>query len=179
MRIITGEYRGRKLQTPRNYDVRPTTDKVKEAIFNLLIPYLREDIVVLDLFSGTGNLGLEALSRCAKKCYFSDSSRESIRLIKENIKACNAEDKSVVLAGDYRQNINRVYDKLDIVFLDPPYAENYYLTALSELKKTGKLNEGACIVCEHAEKNELPDEYEGFKKVKDKKYGSIGVSIYE
>ena len=89
MRIITGEYRGRKLETPIGYDVRPTTDKVKEAIFNLL----QNDIygaVCVDLFAGTGSLGLEALSRGAEKCYFCDNARASLNLIKTNVKICKA-----------------------------------------------------------------------------------------
>ena len=87
MRIITGEYRGRRLESPIGYDVRPTTDKVKEAIFNLLMNDIW-DAVVVDLFAGTGNLGLEALSRGAKRCYFCDNSRESLNLIKVNIAKC-------------------------------------------------------------------------------------------
>ena len=179
MRIITGEYKGRRLEAPKTYDVRPTSDKVKEAIFDMLIPYYKDDFVCLDLFAGTGNLGLEALSRGASKCYFSDSSRESLKLIRTNIKICEAEEYSVILSGDFRNNINRVSDKVDVIFLDPPYASQFYLDALSEIKKAGILNEGGCIVCEHSDRDPLPDEYEGFVKVKDRRYGNIGVSIYE
>ena len=179
MRIITGEFKGRRLLTPKSYDVRPTTDKVKEAIFDMLYQYIKADFVCLDLFAGTGNLGLEAISRGAKTCYFSDSSRESIKLIKENIKICGAEEYSVILSGDYRQNLERIHDKVDIILIDPPYASDFYLDALSEISKADILNKDGCIVCEHSDRDELPDEFAGFTKVKDKRYGSIGVTIYE
>lgn len=179
MRIITGEYRGRRLRTPFGKDVRPTSDKVKESIFNLLIPYITDDFVCLDLFAGTGNLGLEAISRGAKLCYFSDSSRDSIRLVKENIKICGAEERSVLLSGDFRANIGRIHDKVDIVFLDPPYKSEFYFAAIDAIKQAGILNEGGIIVCEHDEKDEFPESYEGFTKIKEKRYGSIGVCIYE
>ncbi len=179
MRIITGSFKGRRLNTPKTYNVRPTTDKVKEAIFDILIPYFKDDLVCLDLFAGTGNLGLEAISRGAKKCYFSDNARDSLRLIKDNIKICNSEEYSVILAGDFRQNISKIHDSVDIVFLDPPYASNFYLDAMSELVKANILAKGACVVCEHSDRDELPEEYAGLKRVKNKNYGSIGVSVYE
>ena len=179
MRIITGEYKGRRLKSPNTNDTRPTSDKVKEAMFDMLIPYMKEDFIALDLFSGTGNLGLEAISRGAIRVYFSDSSKESMRLIKENIAICNALEYSVLLSGDFRQNIGRIHDKVDIIFVDPPYANEYYLTVLSTIRNSGILNEGGCIVCEHSAKDELPLEYDGFTQIKSRRYGSIGVSIYE
>jgi len=179
MRIITGEYRGRRLVTPKTYDIRPTSDKVKEAVFSMLIPYLDEESVCLDLFSGTGNLGLEALSRGAKRVYFSDSSRDSIKLIKENIKICGAEEYSILLSGDFKSNLARIKEKLDIIFLDPPYASEYYMTALQLIREYDLLNEGGCIICEHSDRDPLPEEAFGFSMVKDKNYGQIGVSIYE
>ena len=179
MRIITGEYRGRRLKTPYGKDVRPTSDKVKESIFNLLIPYINDDFVCVDLFAGTGNLGLEAISRGARICYFSDSSRDRLRLVKENVKICGAEERSVLLSGDFRSNLGRIHDKVDIIFLDPPYKSEFYLSALDAIKETGILNEGGVVVCEHAEKDELPDSYNGFTKIKEKRYGSIGVCLYE
>ncbi len=179
MRIISGEYRGRRLISPATYDIRPTSDKVKEAVFNLLIPYISEGFAALDLFSGTGSLGLEAVSRGAARVYFSDSSRESIKIIKENIKLCAAEEHSVILSGDYRSNIRRIHDRLDIVFIDPPYAGDFYIPALREIKVAGILKEGGCIVCEHSAREALPDEAEGFRLVKCRRYGQTGVSIYE
>ena len=101
MRIIAGDYKGRRLETPRDYSVRPTTDKVKEAMFSILT----NDIWgsrVLDLFAGTGSLGLEALSRGASECVFADQSRDSLRIIRNNIEHCGAGGKAKVVQGDYR-----------------------------------------------------------------------------
>jgi len=179
MRIITGEYRGRRLVTPKSYDIRPTSDKVKEAVFSMLIPYLNEDSVILDLFAGTGNLGLEALSRGAARCYFSDSSRDSMKLIKENVAICGAEDYSILLSGDYKSNIHRIREQVDIIFIDPPYASGFYDSALHEISEAELLKKGGCIVLEHSDRDKMPEEIEGYHLVKDKSYGAIGVSIYE
>ena len=100
MRIITGEFRGRKIEAPRGMDVRPTSDMIKEAMFNVLMNHV-SGAVCVDLFAGTGNLGLEAISRGAEKCYFCDNSRESIKFIKMNIEKCGAEERSQVIFGDY------------------------------------------------------------------------------
>ena len=177
MRVVGGKYKRTNLFTLKGDDItRPTKDMVKEAVFSSVDV---EGKRVLDLFAGSGAIGIEAISRGAKTCYFSDLSRESIKLIKENIKICGAEDYSVILSGDYRQNIGRIHDKVDIVLIDPPYSSDFYLDALNEIAKANILNQGGCIVCEHSDKDELPDEYAGFKKVKDKRYGSIGVTVYE
>ena len=125
MRIITGDFKGRRLEMPENYNIRPTTEKVQEAVFSIIAGNL-EDAVCVDLFAGTGNLGLEALSRGAKKCYFGDNSRESLALIKRNIAMCRAEDRSRVMPGDFEKVLARLGEKdekIDIFFLDPPYRE--------------------------------------------------------
>ena len=93
MRIITGSLKGRRLKSPKTNDVRPTSDKVKEAMFDMLYPYIQDEFVCMDVFAGSGNLGLEAISRGAKRVYFSDSSRDSLSLVKENVKYCGVEDK--------------------------------------------------------------------------------------
>ena len=102
MRIITGDFKGRKIEMPTGYDIRPTTEKVKEAMFSIIGQRIY-DSVCADLFSGTGNLGLEALSRGAEKCWFCDNNRESIKLIKQNIANCRAEEWSELVAGDYEK----------------------------------------------------------------------------
>ena len=178
MRIITGEYRGRKLETPIGYDVRPTTDKVKEAIFNLL----QNDIygaVCVDLFAGTGSLGLEALSRGAEKCYFCDNARASLNLIKTNVKICKAEDKSVILAGDYTKTLTRIREKADIIFLDPPYHDGLYENCLSLIEELDLLHDDGIIVAEHDKYDEMPEQVGNLVKVKERRYGKIIVSIYQ
>ncbi len=177
MRIIAGDYKGRRLETPDGYDVRPTTDKVKEALFSIIAPYIGGGVVV-DLFSGTGNLGLEALSRGAEKCYFCDNSRMSIGIIKRNIKYCNAEEYSVVYAGDFRQSLQKIRDKADVIILDPPYEAGYYEEAFELIRELDLLAEDGVIVAEHWAKLELPEELYGFEKIKERKYGHIVLSIY-
>ena len=179
MRIIAGSLKGRKLRTPKNSDVRPTTDKVREAVFSMLIPYISEGFVAIDLFSGSGAMGLEAVSRGASRVYFSDSSRESLALTRENVNICGAQDKAVLLSGDFRSNLRRVREQADVIFLDPPYAEGYILPALDCIMDCGCLAEGGVAVCEHSYRDGLPEEYEGFTLIKDRRYGSIGVSIYQ
>ncbi len=178
MRIITGEYRGRKLETPIGYDVRPTTDKVKEAIFNLL----QNDIygsVCVDLFAGTGSLGLEALSRGAEKCYFCDSARASLNLVKTNVKICKAEDKSIILAGDYTKTLTRIREKADIFFLDPPYDAGLYENCLSLIETLDLLTDEGIIIAEHGKYDEMPETVGRLIKVKERRYGKIMVSIYQ
>jgi len=179
MRIITGSLKGRRLRSPKTNDVRPTSDKVKEAIFDMLYPYIQEDFVCMDVFAGSGNLGLEAISRGAKMCYFSDMSRDSIALVKENVKYCEVEDKAVLLSGDFKSNIKRVHDKVDIFFLDPPYAAKLIPQALKAILDAGNISDGGIVVCEHAQRDELPEEYLGFKAIKQRRYGAIGVTIYQ
>ena len=179
MRVITGIYGGRRLKTPKNYDVRPTTDKVKEAVFSMLLPYFENSPVCMDVFTGTGGMGIEALSRGASRVYFSDVNRESLALAKENINLCGALDQSILLLGDFKQTIKRVREKVDIYFLDPPYADGFIIPALKAIELSGNAQSGCIAVCEHSQRDKLPEEIENFKLIKDRRYGSISVSIYE
>lgn len=178
MRIITGKYRGRRLETPKNDKVRPTSDKVKEAIFSILFDEFY-DGVVCDLFAGTGNLGIEALSRGAKRCYFADSSKDSISLVRQNLNACKIKDEAVVLAGDYISALNRIREKLTVIFLDPPYEAGFMLPAMQEIEKLELLEKEGTIVAEHSIFEELPDCLGKYEKIKEKRYGKIAISIYK
>ena len=177
MRIIAGDFKGRRLYTPENYNIRPTTDKVKEAMFSIIMPYISESICV-DLFSGTGNLGLGAISRGASKCYFCDNSRESIQIIKKNIDYCKAGDKSVIKSGDFRKVLESMREKADIFFMDPPYEAGYYSDAFEKIAERGLLSDDGIIIAEHRDSLELPDALMGFEKLKERKYGQIVLSIY-
>lgn len=179
MRIITGKLKGRRLKSPKSYDIRPTSDKVKEAVFHMLYPYLGEDFVCMDVFAGSGNMGLEAISRGAKTVYFSDSSRESLALLKENIQLCGVSDNSVLLSGDFKSNIARVHDKIDFYFLDPPYVEKFMQEAIEAIKNSGNLKENGIIICEHSKKEKMPDEYLGFTAIKKRRYGATNVTMYQ
>ena len=177
MRIVAGDFKGRRLFMPEGKDVRPTTEKVKEAIFSM-IQFEVPDAVFADVFSGTGSMGLEALSRGAEKCYFCDKSPASLALIKQNIELCRAEDMSVVLAGDYTKTIASLPEQADIIFLDPPYKNGLMPDCFRLIREHEKLSEEGIIVAEHGERESLPEELEGFRKIKEKKYGSIVVSIF-
>lgn len=177
MRIITGKYRGRKLETPENYDIRPTSDKVKEAVFNILMNDIYGS-VCCDLFAGTGNLGIEALSRGAERVFLADRSRDAIRLIRTNLEKCGAQEDAVVLRGDYRRSLNRISEKIDIFFLDPPYREGLYEDCMERIGDLDLLAPDGIILAEHDSRNPLPENCGGFVKTQDRKYGKTTVSIY-
>lgn len=178
MRIIAGDYKGRRLYTPAHNDIRPTTDKVKEAIFSILSQEIYGS-TVLDLFAGTGNLGLEALSRGADYCFFGDNARGSISLIKKNIEYCKAEDKSTVIAGDFQKVLSMIHTPCDIIFLDPPYQKDMLPGCFEKISEYQVLETDGLLVCEHRKEELLPDELNEFVKVKTRKYGTIVVSIYK
>ena len=177
MRIIAGSMKGRKLNTFKGNEIRPTGEKAKEAIFSMLSGYL-EGSVVIDLFSGTGGLGLEALSRGAKMCYFGDNRPESIRLIRANIEICKAVDCSRVIAGSFEKTLSMIPEKADIIFLDPPYKKGLLEPCFEKIYDLNLLNEGGIIVAEHGAGEEAPDSAAGFNKIKERKYGMILVSLY-
>lgn len=178
MRIISGNLRGRKLKTPKNYEIRPTSDRVKEAIFSMLTPHISDDSVVVDLFAGTGNLGLEAISRGARTVYFSDASKESLALTKENIAACGVTDKTILLLGDYRQNLKRIRENVDIFLVDPPYMKDLLPQALEAISASNLLAPEGIIVCEHSSKEALPETIGNLTVLKTRRYGSIKVTLY-
>ncbi|MDR3295452.1 MAG: 16S rRNA (guanine(966)-N(2))-methyltransferase RsmD, partial [Clostridiales Family XIII bacterium] len=138
LRIIAGSCRGKRLFTPGGHGIRPTPDKVKGAIFNM-IGASQEDAVALDLFSGTGSMGLEALSRGARRCYFCDNSAESLALIRKNAAHCNMEARAKILSGDYMRTLDAIPEKMDVIFIDPPYGSDYYANCLERVAAAGLL----------------------------------------
>ena len=177
MRVISGEYKGRKLAAPADYSIRPTTDKVKEALFSILADRIWGS-KVLDLFSGTGNLGIEALSRGAGECVFADNSRESIKLIKENVNHCKAASGANIVAGDYKKVLMTQREPFDIIILDPPYNKGLMDDCFRIIAEQGILAEDGVIVAEHRKEEKLPDDFYGFEKEKERKYGIVMLSIY-
>jgi len=177
MRIIAGIYKGRRLTSPADNRVRPTSDKVKEAIFSILTNEIYGSNV-LDLFSGSGNLGLEALSRGAEHCWFCDSSRDSIKLIRENVLYCKAEDKSTIMAGDFRKVLARLTDQMDVILLDPPYGKGLLPECFELIEEYDILSENGVIMAEHWRDEQLPETIGKFTKIKERNYGKIVVSIY-
>lgn len=175
MRVITGSARGRKLKAPEGYDVRPTSDGVKEAIFSA-IQFEIEGRTVLDLFAGSGQLGIEAISRGAKKAVFVDSSQTSIKLIKENIEYVGFEKQSEVINMPNTAFLRTTKETFDIALLDPPYDRKLIQKSLPAL--TGIMSDEGVIVCEHEIECRLPEEVNGFVIVKSKKHGKTGLTIY-
>lgn len=176
MRVITGIARGRRLKAPDGLDVRPTTDKVKEAVFSA-VQYQLEDTYVLDLFAGSGQMGIEALSRGAGRAVFVDSSRAAINCINDNLHAAGFERKSEVIFRDSYDYIRLTRQKFGIIILDPPYRHGHIAEVLPIAAK--KLEEGGCIICEYESEAEIPQTPEGLTLRKTYRYGKINVTIFE
>ena len=177
MRVITGKARGVQLKTPDGMLTRPTSDRVKEALFSIIhfeIPGAK----VLDLFGGTGQLGIEALSRGAAKAVFVDAQENACKLIRENLKRAKMEREGQVVRGDYLQYLERCREKFDIILLDPPYAEVFLENALKKITEIDILESNGIIVAERPLGKELPWEFDGFERSKDYKYGKTVLTIY-
>ena len=177
MRVITGKARGVNLKTPEGMRTRPTTDRVKEALFSA-IQFDIPAASVLDLFGGTGQLGIEALSRGAKSAVFVDHSEQACKLIRENLKRTKLEQQGRVVRGDYMDYLSRCRENYDIILLDPPYAEVFLENALKRITEIDILRSGGIIVAERPLDKELPWEFEGFTRSKDYKYGKILLTVY-
>jgi 16S rRNA (guanine966-N2)-methyltransferase len=181
MRIVAGEFRGRRLHSPKNRNIRPTSDRVREAIFNIIMPHL-PDARVLDLFAGTGALGLEALSRGAAQAVFVDENLEAIRLILENVKICGVQDRAEVIHGAVDRVLRRLagqdhmIGKFHVVFLDPPYGKGYVESTINYLAHLTSFN--ALVVAEHHTKDSLPPRLGDWALTRERKYGDTKVSFY-
>ena len=177
MRVITGKARGVQLKTPDGMKTRPTSDRVKEAMFSI-IQFDLPGAKVLDLFGGTGQLGIEALSRGAVAATFIDDREESCRLIRENLKRTKLEQNAKVIRSDYMDYLNRCREQYDIIFLDPPYAEVFLENAIKRITEIDILRSGGIIVAERPLGKEIPWEFEGYTRSKDYKYGNTLLTLY-
>ena len=175
MRVITGSARGRRLKTLEGNDVRPTTDKVKEAVFSI-VQFDIEGSNVLDLFSGSGQMGIEALSRGAKHCVFVDNSRASIDVTKENVAAVGFQKQSRISNIDSINFLKNSIDTFDLAFLDPPYGKGLIEQAMPMLCR--KMSDRGIILCEHEKGLVLPESFGDMFKHKTYKYGKIEVTVY-
>ncbi len=175
MRVITGSARGRKLQALEGRDVRPTTDKVKESVFSI-IQFQIQGRVFLDLFAGSGQMGIEALSRGAKKAYLVDQSLKSIRVIEQNVKTTGFEDSAVIARQDAQGFLVSSRENFDIAYLDPPFEKGIINDVLPLV--SAKMNKGGVILCESAEAETLPEEAGNFKLDRTYRYGKIKVSLF-
>ena len=177
MRVITGKARGVALKTPNGLHTRPTADRVKEALFSIIqfdIPGAK----VLDLFGGTGQLGIEALSRDASSAVFVDEREDACKLIKENLKRTRLEQSARVVRSDYLSFLNSCREKFDIILLDPPYAEIFLENSLKRITEIDILQSGGIIVCERPLEKELSWSFPGYSRSKDYKYGKTLLTLY-
>ena len=177
MRVITGKARGVALKTPDGQATRPTSDRVKEALFSVInfdIPGMR----VLDLFGGTGQLGIEALSRGADRCVFVDAADAACKLIRENLKRAKLDGQAQVVRSDYMSYLRTCKEKFGIIFLDPPYAEVFLENAINCITEIDILQSGGIIVAERPLGKELLLDFPGYSRSKDYKYGKTLITIY-
>lgn len=177
MRVITGTARGRKLNELKGNDTRPTTDKVKESIFNI-IQFDIEGRRVLDLFAGTGQLGIECLSRGAEKATFVDARTDAGKLIRQNLETTELADKAQVLTADYATMLPTFREKFDLVFLDPPYETKMLERSLELISQFDILREHGIIVCESPLDKTLPELSAPYRKHREYRYGKIKVTTY-
>lgn len=179
MRIISGSLRGKKLHAVRGMKVRPTADRLRESIFNILSSRIHEAIV-LDLFAGTGAFGIEAISRGAEYAVFIDNSQEALSVIARNIEACAFNDRTKIIKWDITRNLSCIKSfnpAFNLVFIDPPYNRNMVNPSLLNLAKSGCLATGAWVVLEHAAAEPLQADPGVFEIDDQRRYGKTLVSF--
>ena len=180
MRIISGKFRGKKLQGPRHADLRPTSDRLKESLFNILGPDV-QGASVLDAFAGTGAIGLEALSRGAREVVFIESSRDAVRLIRKNLELCAVTSAYQILQEDVftsMRTLARTGFRADIAFLDPPYHWGPYCDLIGTLFHTGIVSAGSRVILEHHSKAAVPESETGFRCVRTLRQSDKCLSFY-
>ena len=181
MRITGGQDKSRLLATPKGLGIRPTSDRVREAIFNILGQDI-SGLTVLDLFSGTGSLGLEALSRGALSAYFIDNSQQAIKLIEKNLSLCGYRDRAVIVKKDLGRGIPRIKilldETFDLVFMDPPYRKDLIPLMLEDLSDKGILAPKSRVITESSKGERLPDSPGNLEIIDIRWYGDTKVSLY-
>lgn len=177
MRVITGLAKGRRLEELPGLDTRPTTGRVKEGLFSA-IQFDIEGCRVLDLFAGTGQLGIEALSRGAAFCDFVDSAPAALKIVQRNIKTCGFEDRSACHGKDFTAFLTRSREKYGLIFLDPPYASGNLERALELITTIDIMVGNGIIVCESPADHILPDLADPYEKGKEYRYGKIKFTLY-
>ncbi|MFW5966736.1 MAG: 16S rRNA (guanine(966)-N(2))-methyltransferase RsmD [Persicimonas sp.] len=172
MRIIAGRAGGRRLASPESREIRPTPERVREAIFSILGNI--QGAVVVDGFAGTGAMGCEALSRGAHTCYFVDSNPEALELVEENLERIDARDKGIVLEGNFDAQLLMIDEDPDLWFLDPPYGSDLAESALEAMRDARCVTDRSMVVLEQDEREEMP-QIEGFEMEDERVYGRVRV----
>ena len=175
MRVITGTARGRRLETLQGEDVRPTADRIKEAVFSI-IQFQIEGRVFLDLFAGSGQMGIEALSRGAKEAYFVDSAKKSVEIVKRNLSTTKLEQNAKVLQTDFRSFLSMSSATFDIAFLDPPYGTGALQEALALLPQ--HMKDTGVIIAENPVNEEVLSQYGDFVLDRQYRYGKIKITTF-
>ncbi|WP_042356361.1 16S rRNA (guanine(966)-N(2))-methyltransferase RsmD [Bacillus rubiinfantis] len=181
MRVVSGSCKGRPLKAVPGNTTRPTTDKVKEAIFNMIGPYF-DNGIGLDLFAGSGGLGIEALSRGLEKVIFVDRDAKAIKVIHENLQACGFESNAEVYRNDADRAIKALWKRemsFDYLFLDPPYKKQQLIALMEKMDKHHVVRDQAIVVCEHSFDVKLPHVVGNLTQIKHEQYGIIAISIYK
>ena len=180
MRVISGIKKGYRLKAPKGKNTRPTEDRIKESLFNILMNISSES-VVLDLFAGSGSIGIEFLSRGANKAYVVDRDYNSIRCIKDNLEHTKLNEKSVVIKDDAFKAImkfNRNEVKFDYIFVDPPYGEDLITKIIKSIYENEILNKRGILILEHEKRLSLKSNICGLRKNDNRDYGSKTLSFY-
>jgi 16S rRNA (guanine(966)-N(2))-methyltransferase RsmD len=180
LRVISGEFKGRKLEKLEGMEIRPTSDRVKESLFNMLGIKLY-DCAFLDLFAGTGGIGIEAYSRGAEQVVFIDESAKSIKVLKTNLDKLKILDAVEVYNTDYINAISKLaidHRKFDIIFIDPPYLKGYAQNALEAISEHHVLHEEGIAIVEHDIADKMPENAGKLNLTRQKKYGSTMLSFY-
>ena len=177
MRVITGSARGCRLKELEGMETRPTTDRVKEGLFNI-IQFDIEGRKILDLFAGTGQLGIECLSRGATSAVFVDRRPDAVKLIRENLKVTSLTDKGRVVSGDSVEFLKSIREKFDIIFLDPPYEAGVLEPVIAHIAKFDILSPHGIIVAEHPANMVLPSLEAPYRLHRTYRYGKIGLTVY-
>lgn len=179
MRVVSGKYKRLLLKGYEEDGIRPTKDSVKESVFAMISPYL-DNSVFLDLFAGTGSIGIEGLSNSSKEAYFVDNSKVAIDIIKTNTSKLNISDKIKVINDDYAKALKRFSEnnvKFDVIFVDPPYGVIKIERILNKIISSNVLNDNGIIVVEY-ENELLLDSYEDLELIKERKYGKTYIRVY-
>lgn len=180
MRIIAGTAKGKTIKCRKGTETRPTMDRVKESLFSILIPYV-VDSRVLDLFSGTGNIALEAISRGAKKAVMIEKDKEALRIIIENVNNLGFENQCRAYKNETLRAVEilgKKREKFEIIFMDPPYIDAVCAQVIKGVEKANLLADGGIIVCEHHKYEDMDDEIGEFKKIDERVYGKKTLTFY-
>lgn len=187
MRVITGAAKGRPLKTVKGRDIRPTTDRVKESLFNVIGPRV-PDAEFLDLFAGSGAVGIEALSRGAASCVFVELMTPHLKVVEENLAATGLGERAQLLRRDARAAVADLGNRgrrFDLIFVDPPYAQDLVPQALNSIAEHGILKPGGWVLCEHHKKDSVPDfvpapkEAGGLTRFRELNFGETTISLYQ